>query len=182
MKKTLTNKGFSLVELMIVVAIIGILAAVAVPNFKRFQAKAKQSEAKTLLSNFYAVAQAAHAEYGAFPGNFVGTGFRPDGRLSYRITAANNGAFTDPTGGSMQNDTACLNTSNACNAQVATYKNWTENANTVLAPPTQTAAAAAHTFLTIASADIGGGNAGNADEWSIDHTKNLVNNQNGLPK
>jgi type IV pilus assembly protein PilA len=45
--------GFSLVELMIVVAIIGILAALAVPRFQSFQAKARQSEAKNNLSHMY---------------------------------------------------------------------------------------------------------------------------------
>lgn len=47
------QSGFSLVELMVVVAIIGILAALAVPKFQSFQAKARQSEAKNNLSHIY---------------------------------------------------------------------------------------------------------------------------------
>lgn len=53
MFKNKAQKGFSLVELMIVVGIIGILAALAVPRFSAFQAKARQAEAKTNLGQVY---------------------------------------------------------------------------------------------------------------------------------
>jgi type IV pilus assembly protein PilA len=64
-KKFLTKveDGFSLVELMIVVAIIGVLAAIAVPKFGTFQAKARQSEAKGNLSHIYTLEESYYGDH-----------------------------------------------------------------------------------------------------------------------
>jgi len=50
--RNLLEKGFTLVELMIVIVIVGILSAVALPNFLNQTGKAKLTEAKTLASSY----------------------------------------------------------------------------------------------------------------------------------
>ena len=66
MKIMKQRKGFTLIELMIVVAIIGILAAIAIPNFLRFQLKAKSSEGKTNLAAIRTAEQSYYSEFGLY--------------------------------------------------------------------------------------------------------------------
>ncbi len=67
MKKFHNRKGgFTLIELMIVVAIIGILAAIAIPNFLRFQLKAKSSEGKSNLAAIRTAEESYYSEFGVY--------------------------------------------------------------------------------------------------------------------
>jgi type IV pilus assembly protein PilA len=86
LKKMQSKKGFTLIELMIVVAIIGILAAIAIPNFLRFQAKSKQSEAKTNLGGIFTAETSWFAENNEF-GNLSQISWAPVGTsVRYKYT------------------------------------------------------------------------------------------------
>lgn len=81
------RRGFTLVELMIVVAIIGILAAIAVPNFIRFQARSKQAEAKTNLKAIFSGQKSVYADQDSYSTTMADLGFAPErgNRYSYDL-------------------------------------------------------------------------------------------------
>ena len=62
-----SNSGFTLVELMVVIVIVGILSAIALPNFLRQTDKAKATEAKQSITSTLKQAQAQFVEDGTSP-------------------------------------------------------------------------------------------------------------------
>jgi len=67
MRRHLRNsKGFTLIELMIVVVIIGILAALAIPRFTQASARAKEKEADGILKQIYTLQNAYYANNGTY--------------------------------------------------------------------------------------------------------------------
>jgi type IV pilus assembly protein PilA len=94
------KKGFTLIELMIVVAIIGILAAIAIPNFLKFQAKSKQSEAKTNLKAIYTAETGYYGENNAY-NTFDKVNWQPVGVNRYTYDIGTPTISTPPGAGTL---------------------------------------------------------------------------------
>ena len=97
------NRGFTLIELMIVVAIIGILAAIAIPNFLKFQARSKQSEAKTNLKALYTAQKSFFSEKDRYSNFANELGFAPERGNRYGYVVGTGGANEDRANATITN-------------------------------------------------------------------------------
>lgn len=178
------NKGFSLVELMVVVAIIGILSAIAIPQINKYMARARQTEAKTNLASIYTANKAFYAEYNIYDNRFNVIGYRPEGRLRYNVGWAAGGTpcaslkdygYSGDDTGSVNAVTHCGvggdidATSGGVGCKVTPDGNQTLNGTDIKCDEkvfTAGAAGKVSTGTTI-------------DEWTINQVKDLQNSKDG---
>jgi type IV pilus assembly protein PilA len=88
---TAIRRGFTLIELMIAVAIIGILAALSVPNFIKYQARSKQSEVKSNLKALFVAQKSYYGEKAIFVDQLDLVGFSPERANRYAYFGGGGG-------------------------------------------------------------------------------------------
>ena len=96
--KTIINvKGFSLLELLVVVAIIGVLAAIAIPQFVSYRARAVDSQMKSDLKNAALAMDSYFAENKVYPTSvaaIVSEGFNQTDGVALTIAVPTPSSFT----------------------------------------------------------------------------------------
>ena len=109
--KQSAQKGFTLIELMITVAIVGILAAVALPAYQNYTIRAQVSEGFTLSGGLQTAVAEAYAQKGSWPADLaeIGVTTAPKGKYTSSVGMANGvitvtygaGANSKITGGTV---------------------------------------------------------------------------------
>jgi type IV pilus assembly protein PilA len=98
------QKGFTLIELMIVVAIIGILAAIAIPAYQNYTIRAQVTEGLSLADGWKTGISEYYAQYGTFPSCFSTAAAGAAGCIA--VTGATSGKYVSAiavnTGGVIQ--------------------------------------------------------------------------------
>lgn len=185
---TLNNKGFSLVELMIVVAIIGLLAAVGVPQYQKFQARARQGEAKSSLSALYAAEQSFFGEWNQYSVDLKNIGFGVTGTGLRYVTGfapAACTAYSSANGAPTEVPAAATN-SRSDGSAVRNTTTWGTGTATYFAGVAIAGSICNSTAGAAVFTGVSGGNPNNAltaafpDVWRIDQNKRITNPTPGI--
>ena len=92
------NKGLSLIEIMVAVALTSILAGVAIPSYRSYTYESKTAEARTTLSQIYMAEKAFELRWRFYANDLLVIGVFPDGPLLYNAGfRADIGIVTPPS-------------------------------------------------------------------------------------
>jgi type IV pilus assembly protein PilA len=172
--------GFTLIELMIVVAIIGILAAIAIPNFLKFQCRSKQSEAKTNLSGIFTAEKSFFGEFNTYGTDLVSVNWQPDGSPLYvygftnTYPAGSIVGLPSYSGARNSTDDASVIAPGGGSARYNTSKmNDLVGASLTGTNLPASVALSGQSFTAGAAGDIDTDQAVSLDKWTINNTKQL---------
>jgi type IV pilus assembly protein PilA len=183
----ISNQGFTLIELMVVVAIIGILVSVAIPQYSKYQARSRQTEAKISLGSVFTAEQSFSVENNSYTGCLADIGVAAVGNtLYYTVGFTTTGTACGPAGNQSCNGfqwsptavtTTCSSTASwvPIQANVAANHSVTPSGVGVLA----STAVAQDTFTAGASGDVSTSSA-TLDSWSMTNGKVLTNTTSSL--
>jgi len=186
MKKNLkSSAGFSLVELMVVVAIIGVLAAVAIPNYQSYMRKAQQSEAKVSLGALFVAENSIQIEMQSYTPCIAAAGFSANNGSGNSLRKYAIGFIAGVRAGNTcgsAGTSACATTPIACAANGDWFDSETNPGGTNVGQAdldnaTTSAIAGLTSFKVFAAGSLV--NTG-LDKWSITQQKTVANDVPGI--
>ena len=91
------QKGFSIVEILVALGIIGLITAVSVPNYTKMKRAAKKAEAQSSLGQLYISEKNFFLQWRTYTVDLIAIGAVPEGALTYNVGFEGAGTLTTPS-------------------------------------------------------------------------------------